>query len=117
MRSWFQLLVVLALLGGCSRNAEPLNPRAADPLVPGTPEPLNQRTPELLQPGQPVPASVIAGARHWQRTGAAGSRILVVNFGSTRCSPQSACAETEEKLRAVQDELRKTPSLKSSIGL
>ena len=117
MGSWFRLLVALALLGGCGRNTEPVTPRTADPRLPGAPEPLNLRTSELLQPGQPVPASVIAGARHWQRTGAAGSRILVVNFGSTRCSAQSACAETEGKLRAVQDELRKTPSLKSSIGL
>jgi SCO1/SenC family protein len=60
---------------------------------------------------------VLAGARHWQRTGAAGNRILIVNFGSTRCPAQSACAETETKLRAVQDDLRKTPSLKQSVGV
>ena len=72
---------------------------------------------EPLRAGESVPPAVTAGARHWQRAGAAGSRILIVNFASTRCPAASACAESETKLHTVQDELRKAPSLKSSIGL
>ena len=64
-----------------------------------------------------MPSAVVAGARHWQQTGAAGSRILVITFGSTRCAASRACAETEKKLGAVQAQLQKAPSLNSSIGL
>src|SRR5262245_50503283 len=121
MSSWIALLLVCLLAGGCDRTPEPLNsrtaertnPRTSELRNPGTLEPrtagtLEPQNPGTLKAGQPVPATVIAGARHWQREGAAGSRILVINFGSTRCPAQSGCAETERKLRLVQDELGKT---------
>jgi hypothetical protein len=78
---------------------------------------LNLRTVEPLKPGERVPDAAVAGARHWQRSGAAGSRILIVTFTSTRCAAGSGCADTEQKLQAVQGELQKSASLKSSIGL
>jgi hypothetical protein len=98
-------------------------PGTPGPQNSGTSEPRNAGTPERrnlaarLQPGDAVPDSVLAAARHWQRSGAAGNRILVVSFGSTGCPDQSACAEMQGRLRALQDELQNSPSLKSSIGL
>jgi hypothetical protein len=59
-----------------------------------------------LAPGSRVPDAVLAGARHWDRGGAAGNRILVVNFNLN-----------EDKLRAVHDEVRDAPTLKGSVGL
>jgi hypothetical protein len=53
-----------------------------------------------------VPDAVLAGARHWDRGGAAGNRILVVNFNLN-----------EERLRAVHDEIRSAPVLKGAAGL
>ena len=116
MGSW-RWVVLLVFLGGCRQGSELPQQRAAEPLSSRPSERLSNRTLAPLKPGARVPAAVTAGARHWQRTGAAGSRILVVNFGATRCAPESGCAESEKKLRAVQDELQKAPSLKSSIGL
>ena len=36
--------------------------------------------PAPLVPGDAVPASVLAGVRHWERGGAAGNRVVVVTF-------------------------------------
>lgn len=67
--------------------------------------------------GETVPDAVLAGARHWQRGGAAGNRLLVVSFTSPRCREEGPCAEAERKLRAVQDGLGQTRSLNNSVGL
>jgi cytochrome oxidase Cu insertion factor (SCO1/SenC/PrrC family) len=114
MRRLHAYLLGLVLAAACTSEQPAPNDAAR---APGTARSAPPARTEQLHPGESVPAAVTAGARHWQRTGAAGSRILIVNFASTRCSAESGCAENERKLRAVQDELHKAPSLKSSIGL
>ena len=95
--------------GAASAAATAATPaaRSADP---------NTR-PAWLVPGDAVPASVLAGVRHWERGGAAGNRVVVVTFTYTRCAQGEVCADAERKLRRLQDEILKVPLLKGSIGL
>jgi hypothetical protein len=60
----------------------------------------------VLAPGARVPDAVLAGARHWDRGGAAGNRILVVNFNLS-----------DDRLRQVHDDVRGAPALRGSVGL
>lgn len=113
MRAGVWLVFASLVLAGCRQGAE-----GTQVDVPTTAASNREAlTLELLKVGAPVPAAVTAGARHWQRRGAAGSRILIVNFASTRCAARSGCAESAQKLRAVQEELRKAASSRSSIGM
>jgi hypothetical protein len=118
------LMLMLLLSTACSRTSEPPKPGTSEPRNPGTPEPRNLGTSEprnpgtpFLQPGDPVPAAVLAGARHWAREGVAGNRILVITFGRTRCAPSEPCAAVENKLRSVQQAIRSSSGRKPAVGL
>src|SRR5262245_27481562 len=58
------------------RSTSAPGPAVAD----STPTPAAAATAEQLASGNRVPDAVLAGARHWDRGGAAGNRILVINF-------------------------------------
>lgn len=114
------LLVVAALGAAACRPAGESGPgpAAGAASTPDAPAASAAVSPvEPLTPGDPVPAAVLAGGRHWQQEGAAGSRILVVTFGWTRCPAESPCGQSETRLRALQDQLRGNTSLAGSIGL
>lgn len=120
MRARAAGLLVLALAAAACRPAGDTasgNGTAA-PRAPGAaPAEAAAAATSVITPGEPVPASVLAGARHWQQEGAAGSRILVVTFGWTRCPSDSACGESERRFRALQDQLRGSSAMAGTIGL
>ena len=107
------LLVLLVLAVACRSEAPthqaPAAASAATTSVPGATK--------VLMPGDPVPAAIVAGARHWAREGVAGNRILVVTFSRTRCPSTDPCAAVEDKLRSVQQTVRSSFELKSAVGL
>jgi hypothetical protein len=100
-------LLALAILAGaiaCGRESSSL---PGPPPAASTPAPrASADAVPPLAPGNRVPEAVLAGARHWDRGGAAGNRILVVNFNLD-----------EERLRAVHDQVRIAPVLKGAAGL
>jgi len=112
-------LFLVVVVGIACRSDEPAtrNTDGANASRASTPAAATSPAANTLVAGDPVPAAVLAGARHWQRSGAAGNRILLVTFGSTRCRDDSTCAQAQNKLRSLQHELQKVPTLKSSIGL
>ena len=112
------LPVALVIAVACRSQSPPPHPGAASAATtPATPTAATNVRYPLLVPGDAVPASVLAGVRHWERGGAAGNRVLVVTFTSTRCAEGDACAAVERKLRRLQDEILKAPLLNGSVGL
>jgi hypothetical protein len=119
------LISAAVLLAACGRTPEPpgtpelRNQRTQEPRNPGTPELRNPGTqePRNLVAGDPVPPAVLAGARHWERGGAAGNRVLVINFNRSRCAAGESCASAQDKIRELHDEVRAAPTLKASIGM
>src|SRR5262245_47932446 len=102
-RRHYLTLAILAGAVACGRGSTSApGPASAD----STPTPAAAATTQQLAPGNRVPDAVLAGARHWDRGGAAGNRILVVNFNLD-----------ENRLRAVHDDVRNTPALKGAAGL
>lgn len=116
--------IVLSTAVACGGSTQPRNPAASQSQNAGMSEPNPGGRPPAagnvgppLAPGDPIPAAVLAGARHWERGGAAGNRVLVVTFTQTRCAAGDPCADTERKLKALQDALIKAPGLTPSVGL
>ncbi|MDO8678577.1 MAG: SCO family protein [Acidobacteriota bacterium] len=115
------LPAALAIAMACRSQPPPPDPAAASAAA--TPAPPAARSadpdsrPAPLVPGDAVPASVLAGVRHWERGGAAGNRVVVVTFTYTRCAQGNVCADVERKLRRLQDEILKMALLKGSVGL
>jgi hypothetical protein len=100
-------VLALALLAGaiaCGRSSTPAPETPPADAKAGQPASMEAVAP--LVPGNRVPDAVLAGARHWNRGGAAGNRILVVNFNLD-----------EDRLRAVHDQVRSAPVLKGAAGL
>ena len=112
------LSVVSAVAVACRSQAPgPVAGAASAATTPSTQSPATNLRHSRLLPGDPVPAVVMAGVRHWERGGAAGNRVLVVTFTSTRCGEGYPCADIEGKLRTLQAEILKTPLLNGSVGL
>lgn len=108
----------LVALAGCRAEAPTLNlpPASASRAEPETPRTDGAARP-LLRVGEPVPAPILAGARHWQRGGAAGNRVLIATFTYTRCPESGPCAIAERTLQRVQDVIHTTPGLSTSVGI
>ncbi|MGH9203501.1 MAG: hypothetical protein ACRD2A_19940, partial [Vicinamibacterales bacterium] len=62
-----------------------------------------------LVAGDRVSSAVLAAASHWERGGAAGNRILVVNLNHSRCVANEPCDVAEQKIRRLHDQVRTDP--------
>ena len=102
-----QRCVALALVVGAAACGREPSPEVGRPPAEATApaRPAGAAAP-ILAPGSRVPDAVLAGARHWDRGGAAGNRILVVTFDLH-----------DDRVRQVHDEVRDTAALKGSVGL
>jgi hypothetical protein len=110
------LIVFVVVVGGCRETSPSPNPGTPTPRNQTTQEPSNPGTSKLLA-GDPVPPAVLAGARHWERGGIAGNRIVVINFNRSRCAAGESCAIAQDKIRALHDAVRAVPTLKTSVGV
>ena len=107
----------LVALAGCRSEAPGQNQSASPASRSAETPPADHPARPLLRVGEPVPAPILAGARHWQRGGAAGNRVLIATFTYTRCPESGPCAIAERTLQRVQDVIRATPGLSTSVGI
>ncbi len=108
----------LMVLAACRSDAPAQNQSASSTLRSAAETPPAERAARpLLGAGEAVPTAILAAARHWQRGGAAGNRVLIATFTYTRCPESGPCAIAERTLQRVQGAILATPALSTSVGI